>query len=481
MEWRASPYAMRVGALTAAAVAGRLLFLGFQPLWRDEAFTAVVVQRPLGPMLDAVRADSGAPLLYLLDNAVTRVSSSPAALRLVPAVAGAAAVPLMAALARRIGGVRAGAGAAALAVVAPALVTSARDARMYALATTLVVLATLLLLRAAERPSAGRWFAYAAAASLAMYTDYFAALAVMAEIVALVVVLRADARRVACALLSAAAAGATLVPWLIAAHGQFNHAGEFWVPPLSVTWVGGALVQFFTGPPVNDWVPGKQLLVAAQAVAVVVAQGLLAGLVIRRGRLSPDGRRALWYCVMCAVLALVFLVVISAFRPLITGSYASVLWGPLFAVLGAGLGLLDRSRLAAAALALTCGVSVALSAAATHPDTTGAIRLIDSQLGPGDVVDAHPSQYLLLLYYGDARVLQRTVVISSHVAWFWGTAAYPAGAVMLAAPAQIIANHGDIMFVAQPGETPENLPSGYHAARTACATGSCVTMYAPPA
>ncbi|HSP64782.1 MAG TPA: hypothetical protein VLO10_01200, partial [Candidatus Deferrimicrobium sp.] len=44
-------YAATVGAVTLAALAGRLLFLGHQPLWRDEAFTAVVVQRPLGPML----------------------------------------------------------------------------------------------------------------------------------------------------------------------------------------------------------------------------------------------------------------------------------------------------------------------------------------------------------------------------------------------------------------------------------------------
>src|ERR1700726_1036032 len=173
-------YAARVWAISLAGLLGRLLFIGYQPLWRDEAFTAVVVQRPLGEMLAAVRGDSAPPLLYLVDHAVTAVSASASALRLVPALAGAAAIPIIAALGRRIGGDRAGVMSAVLAAVAPALVLSARDARMYALATTLVLAATLLLWRAVEKPSPARWVAYFGVTTLALYTDYFAILAVAA-------------------------------------------------------------------------------------------------------------------------------------------------------------------------------------------------------------------------------------------------------------------------------------------------------------
>src|ERR1700736_3600519 len=96
--------AARVWAISVAGLLGRLLFIGYQPLWRDDAVTAVW--------------------------------ASASALRLVPALAGAAAIPIIAALGRRVGGDRAGVISAVLAAVAPALVLSARDARMYALATT---------------------------------------------------------------------------------------------------------------------------------------------------------------------------------------------------------------------------------------------------------------------------------------------------------------------------------------------------------
>jgi hypothetical protein len=72
-RWLAS-YPGRVCLISAAGLAGRLLFLGYQPLWRDEAFTAVVVQRPLGQMLDVVRMDSAPPLPYLLGHLVASVS-----------------------------------------------------------------------------------------------------------------------------------------------------------------------------------------------------------------------------------------------------------------------------------------------------------------------------------------------------------------------------------------------------------------------
>src|SRR6202140_3794344 len=97
-------YAARVWAISLAGLLGRLLFIGYQPLWRDEAFTAVVVQRPLGEMLAAVRGDSAPPLLYLVDHAVTLVSASASALRLVPPIAGAGAIPPVAPLGRRAGG-----------------------------------------------------------------------------------------------------------------------------------------------------------------------------------------------------------------------------------------------------------------------------------------------------------------------------------------------------------------------------------------
>src|SRR5579863_3390927 len=154
-------YAGKVSLITGVGLIARLALLGYQPLWRDEEFTALAVQRPLGPMLDVVRNDSAPPLFYLVERLFAVVSTNPAVLRLFPVLLGTAAIPLLAALGRRIAGDGGGVWAAVIGAVAPALLVASLDARMYILATTLVIASTLCLLRAVERPSAARWTLYA--------------------------------------------------------------------------------------------------------------------------------------------------------------------------------------------------------------------------------------------------------------------------------------------------------------------------------
>src|SRR5260370_28873843 len=57
-----SAYARGVVLLTAAGLAVRILWLNHEPIWRDEAFTAVVEQRGIAGMLGAVHNDSPPPL-----------------------------------------------------------------------------------------------------------------------------------------------------------------------------------------------------------------------------------------------------------------------------------------------------------------------------------------------------------------------------------------------------------------------------------
>ena len=176
-------YAGKIWLITAAGLVARLALIGYQPLWRDEAFTALAVQRPLGPMLDVVRNDSAPPLFYLVERLFAVASSSPEMLRVLPVLAGVAAIPIIAALGRRVAGDAGGIWAAVIGAIAPALVVSSLDARMYMLATTLVLASTLCLLRALERPSALRWALYATCAILAVYTVYFALFAVLAQVI----------------------------------------------------------------------------------------------------------------------------------------------------------------------------------------------------------------------------------------------------------------------------------------------------------
>ena len=190
-------YAGKIWLITALGLVVRVALIGYQPLWRDEAFTALAVQRPLGSMIDVVRNDSAPPLFYLVERLFAVVSTSPAALRLFPVLAGTAAIPLVAALGRRVAGDRGGVWAAVIGCIAPALLVSSLDARMYVLATTLVLAATLCLLRALERPSPLRWALYLAMSILAVYTVYFALFAVFAQVITVAVLQRRRLRTVA--------------------------------------------------------------------------------------------------------------------------------------------------------------------------------------------------------------------------------------------------------------------------------------------
>ena len=478
LRWLTASYPGRVTAITLAGLAGRLALLGYQPIWRDEAFTQLAISRSLGGMLDVVRADSAPPVAYVLERAVASLAPGAAGLRLLPALAGAAAIPLGAALGRRIAGNRGGLLTAAVCALSPALALSALDARMYAVATTVVMAATLAMWRAVERPSVARWAAYGALMALALYTDYFAVLAIPAQLVATLFVLRAGWRRTAVAAGVAAAAGLTLIPWLVAASAQLGHAGQpFWVQPVDFESVSGSLVQFFSGPPIEPWVPWKPAMQVSQGVAMAAGVLLLGALIVRRRSLGDPGRRAAAFCAVCGFGAALLLFPLSLWHPLVDGRYAGVVWGPAYALLGAGLAVVASRRLVAAALVATLGATLALALIPDHPDTLPAIAALRAEVGPRDLVDAYASEYLLLLDQAPAQLLRRTVLLQDSVQWYWGTAVYPRGVITPVLPARVTAHNGTVFAVTQPNESPPSIGAGYSERDRACWLGVCVVTY----
>ncbi|MBV8193953.1 MAG: glycosyltransferase family 39 protein [Candidatus Dormibacteraeota bacterium] len=478
--WVVGAYAGRITVVTIAGLAARLALLAYQPLWRDEAFTAVAVSRPIGQMLDAVRADSAPPLAYVVEHVVASVWTGAAGLRLFPALAGAAAIPIGAALGRRIAGDRGGVVSAIVCAIAPALVLTSVDARMYAIATTLVMASTLVLWRATEQPSAARWFVYGLITALALYTDYFAVLAIPAQLVATRFVLRASWRTTMFATVAATIAAVALIPWLVAATAQLTHAGQsFWVPQVGVNSVGGAFLQFFTGPPLDPWVPLHTLLTTLKGLACAAGLVAVFALILRRYALGPAGRQAAIFCATCGLGAVLLLFPLSIWHPLVDGRYAGVVWGPLFPLVAAGLAVLPIRALFAACTATLAACTLALSLATTHPPTPSVITWLDQHVQASDLVDDYPSQYLLFLYYAPPRLLSRTLVVQQSVAWFWGTAAYPPGAVSATIPESVVASRGAVYYVRQVDEPDPLLPPNYTARSTMCWTGVCVVRYAP--
>jgi len=482
-------YGRSLALITAIGAVLRFAFIARQSLGYDEDFSAVVVHQPVGRMIEIVSRDSAPPLFYLFERVAVALADllglatfggpgGPVALRLVPVLAGIAAIPLLAALARRVGGDAAGLWAALFAALAPTTVMLSGFARMYGLAAALTVAGALLLWRAIERPSLARWAAYVAAGAAAVWTDYFSAVA-LAGIFAAALWLRPGWRRAGIAFAATTLAVASIAPWLVVARAQFEHASQaFWVPPLSPTMVGGTLAQLFMGPPVDNGLPFGTALVALQDVAVATGFAALGGSVFAWRRLDAGGRKAAVFCLL-ASSGVVLLAVVSLWRPLLDARYASVMWLPLFALAGVGLAAMPR-RVAGLLVAAVAVPALALSVAATHPATSSLIPGLEADVGQHDVVATEWNHYLILLDEAGPGVQTRLHVLTpGEPPWYVGTNAYPTGAVIHEVPAEVIANHGRVFWIADPGVAPPALPADYHSTESRCAVLVCLTIYGP--
>ncbi|MET8279360.1 glycosyltransferase family 39 protein [Micromonospora sp. NPDC005174] len=134
-------------------------------LWRDELATWSAATRSPGELARlAGTIDSATGPYYLLMHVWTALAGdSTTALRVPAALAMTVAAGLLAVLGAQLVDRRGGLFAGLLFAVLPSTSRYGQEARPYALATALAVLATLLLVTALRRPGWGRWTGYAAA------------------------------------------------------------------------------------------------------------------------------------------------------------------------------------------------------------------------------------------------------------------------------------------------------------------------------
>jgi 4-amino-4-deoxy-L-arabinose transferase-like glycosyltransferase len=462
-----SGYTRGLIALAAAALASRVILLGSLPrFWGDEAFNGVQVRKPLGAMLDVVRHDSHPPLLYVLERTVALASTSPAALRLVSALAGTGAVLLAAALGRRIGGDRGGLLAAAVLAAFPTYLQSSRDARGYSLAMTLILAAALTLWRAVERPTRGRFLAYGACAAAAMYTHYFAIPAIGSQLLVALAVFRPP-RRVAFRLVGACgAAGLTLVPWLIAAIPQFQHVGSpFWVATIHVSNLVADTTRGLSQT------PGQEL---TAVIAWLAEAAVIPLVVIAYRRAGPVNRRGMLYLLGCALTPTLALLVLSLWKPVYDARFIAMFWGPGEAVVGAALVVL-RWRLASVAICLGLVLASAISLLQIQrPDFNAVVSPLNGRVHDGDVVALDgPDHYFSLAYAGDAATNRALRVVADSVPWYFGTAGYPPETQVRSVPPA----SGCIYVVADAAQRPPAVPVGFRHVQRVCHDGICVDTF----
>jgi mannosyltransferase len=390
--WMAVPAGLGALVLIALLLRTRELGVGF---WIDEGLSVGISDRPFGDIPDALRLDGSPPLYYLLLHLWMRVAgTSEEATRYLSVVFALVAVPVAWWGARAVFGTRTAWMAAVLAATSPFLTQYAQEARMYALAALLALVASPAFARAFAMGGSARerrpWaIGYAVALAALLYTHNWAIFfGAACGAVWLYLVARAPAVERRDLLITGAVgfggALALYLPWIPITLYQAAHTGAPWAEAPSVV----ALLA----------TPGRMLGQFAQVALLIAGGAGLAGLFARRGgRLSPRGRAA------ASLLAISVLTVglawaASQVSPAWANRYLAVGVAPLLLAVAAGLG--NAGRLGIAGLI----VAAALAAGDTAPDDKSNVRdvarAVGPSLAPGDlVISTQPEQVSVLAYY----------------------------------------------------------------------------------
>ncbi len=148
------------GVVTAAL---GLYKIGVPQLWRDELASWSAASRTL-PQLWAMlhNIDAVLGIYYFGLHAWMAVfGDSPTAMRIPSVIAMTATAPVVALIGRRLGGNLTGLVSGLVFALIPSVSRYAQEARPYAFAMFFAALATLMFLRAMERPAWSRWAIYA--------------------------------------------------------------------------------------------------------------------------------------------------------------------------------------------------------------------------------------------------------------------------------------------------------------------------------
>jgi hypothetical protein len=300
--------ALLLAAACALAAAIRLALL--RGLWLDEAISVHQAHLGLGAMLqELAQTDRHPPLFPLVLWATVHLGgTSDLALRLPSIAAGVLVVPALYALGRELYDRRTAVLAALLGAISPLLVWYAQEARMYGFVTLFAVLTVLGAARAVRTSRARDWALYALAASLLLWTHWFAGLVVLCTQAAFAV--HAWRRRPGRAFAVGWGLSIAALAW------QGAVLGTMALDQVHATGTGGGYagaagggtgVSFYTVTANLTWIVGGfQPANVTELLSALWPLGMLAALFVL-GRRTTGATKLLLWCALGPVLALLVL------------------------------------------------------------------------------------------------------------------------------------------------------------------------------
>lgn len=394
-------------AATVLAAALTLSGIGDKSLWYDEAFTVGLVDRPLGDALWRISHwELNQSPYYVLMLGWHALGDGESFLRLLSAVFAVATVPVVYAVGRRLADPWVGAIAAAVVAGHALVVQWGQQLRGYTLATLLVTLATLLLLRAVERPTTGRAVAYAVVAAATAYTHVVAGLVLAAHALSLLAL--------------------RPIPWrLVKVAGS---VGAVLVAPLAWYFLtrSGDPLAFIAEPSRRELVGTLADVAGGGNRHLLVLGGLaLIGAVVARPRLGTvDGWKAMVPILWLAVPVLAVVVSTYTVKPLLLARYLVVVVPALALLVAWAVRRLPRVA-GAAALAAVAAVSAQgvrdWYDVGSYEDWRGAVASVEASARSDDDVVAVPGRAVhAVRYYGpDLRTVSPTALDTAAGERLW--------------------------------------------------------------
>ena len=206
--------------------------IGRPELWRDELASWSFAIRPVPGLIATARSTGATQLAYylMLHFWIAAFGDSADAMRSLTVLAMTGAAVCVTLVGRKLAGPRAGLASGVLFALVPSVSRFAQEVRFYALEVLVATLATLLLLRALERPSWRRWLAYSACLAFLGYIDLVALCVIAGHAAGAALRWRQDRDRRQLWFIPAAAAGlAACVPLAVIGWGQAQDQVG-WIP-----------------------------------------------------------------------------------------------------------------------------------------------------------------------------------------------------------------------------------------------------------
>jgi hypothetical protein len=208
-----------LGLVLLAGFALRAFRLDYQSLWWDETYSVDVASKGLHAITHQARADP-LPHFLLLWAWIKAAGQSEYAVRYLSLLMGMLALPLLYRLARLVASEAAALFAMAMIAISGLAVYYSQETRLHMLGLLLILATAYVLLLALYTQSRAVWAGYGALAAVALFSHYYAALALLG--LNLPLAFSVQARKQSGWWLANGVAILSFVPWAIEAYLRFG-------------------------------------------------------------------------------------------------------------------------------------------------------------------------------------------------------------------------------------------------------------------